>query len=91
MFIQAGLVEEIIGDTLDSLEDDTIETEADLEVEKIITELTKESLSAATAAPTKTVPSKAKATSAPMTEEQPAAEENVDATTEDLMRRLQAL
>lgn len=39
-FIQAGLIEEMMDDTFESLEDDDLEEEADKEVDKILFEIT---------------------------------------------------
>ncbi len=57
----------MIGDTLDSLDDASLETEADAEVDKVITEITSGILAPAGAAPTKAIPQKAPATAAATT------------------------
>mmetsp|Transcript_29207 Transcript_29207/g.38420 ORF Transcript_29207/g.38420 Transcript_29207/m.38420 type:complete len:228 (+) Transcript_29207:47-730(+) len=49
---RAGLIEEILEDTFDIVEGDGLAEEADLEVEKVIAELTEERLSEAEDAPT---------------------------------------
>ena len=40
LYVQAGLIEEMMEDTFESLEDDDLEEQADQEVEKILWEVT---------------------------------------------------
>jgi len=83
---RTGLVDEIIGDAMDSM-DEGIEAEADLEVEKVITELTSGVMSSAGTA-TRTI---AKPATATATSEAAKEEAEIDANTEELLKRLQAL
>jgi len=90
---RAGLVDEIIGDAMDSMEDEGIDAEADREVDKIITELTAGVLAPAGSAPVRAPASKASAAPAATIESTAtaAAAEEEGPTPEELMARLQAL
>lgn len=84
---KAGLVEEIVGDALDSMEPEGLDAEADREADKIVEELTSGILSPAGAAPMNTVKQPAAATQ----EAQEPAAAAEDSAAADLMSRLQAL
>ena len=62
--MRAGLIEEMISDTMDAMDSEGLEGEADKEVDKIITELTAGILGEASAAPTAKIAAGATATSA---------------------------
>lgn len=87
----AGLVDEIIGETLESLEPEGLNDEADKEADKIVAEITGQVLSPAATAPTEikktetTEPTKAEQNIDAKTEEE------TDKSTEELLSRLQAL
>lgn len=82
---RAGLVEEIIGETMDALEPEGLDSQADVEVDKIMTELASGTLAPASAAPTTEVKQPA---AAPVEAE---AEAEDDQNTQELLSRLQAL
>jgi charged multivesicular body protein 3 len=79
-------VEEIIGDAMDSLDDVGLEAEADKEVEKVITELTSGVL-----APAGSATRVLKKPAATTTKAEDKEEEEIDASTQELLKRLQAL
>jgi len=88
---KAGYVEEIIGETMESVGPEGLDAEADAEADRIVAEITGGVLSSATAAPTAAV--KTAATAEPVAaaaEEEAPVEEETHAT-DDLMSRLQAL
>eukprot|EP01034_Spumella_vulgaris_P034165 gene34165-42125_t len=86
---RAGLVEEIIGDTMDSLDAEGIDGAADAEVDRIVAEITSDVLAPAGSMPTSKVKSTAVPTSNIVLEEAPPVEE--DPAASDLLARLQAL
>jgi charged multivesicular body protein 3 len=86
---RAGLVDEIIGDAMESIEEDGLSAEADREVDKIITELTAGVLAPAGSAPAPAA--KAAPTAAESTATAATATEVEGPTPEELMARLQAL
>eukprot|EP01036_Dinobryon_divergens_P033262 gene33262-43006_t len=93
---KSGLVDEIIGETFDSMEADGIESAADLEVDRIMTEITAGVLAPAAAAPSTAVKGPATATAAGAVGKMPAAaeeqqEDAEDASTQALLSRLHAL
>lgn len=53
---RAGLIDEMVDDTFDMMDEDSIEEDADDEVAKVITELTADILNKADAAPTTALP-----------------------------------
>lgn len=55
---RAGLIDELVGDTMDALDTEGVEAEADAAVDKVIQELTTGVLDGASAAPTSKVPVK---------------------------------
>ena len=61
--MRAGLIEEMISDTMDAMDTEGLEGEADKEVDKIITELTAGILGEASAAPTSKIAGGTTATS----------------------------
>jgi len=81
--MKAGIIEEMVEDTMEGLEDDDLEEAADTEVEKVLWELTKGQLGEAPDAVGDTLPAVAGATAAPDSEE----EEDVGA----MAARLEAL
>lgn len=87
---RAGLVDEIIVDAMESMDDEGVNAEADLEVDKIITELTAGVLAPAGSAPVRAPPAKQAAAPVESTATAAAAEEE-GPTPEELMARLQAL
>jgi len=84
---KAGLVEEIIGDTMESMEPEGLDADADEEVNRVVAEITGGVLSGAGAAPQESL--KAPAAEPAAQVEQPSEQEDV--STNDLMSRLQAL
>jgi len=82
--MKAGIIEEMLEDTMEGLEDDDLEEAADTEVEKVLWELTKGQLGEAPDAVGDTLPAVAGATAAPDEEEE---EEDVGA----MAARLDAL
>merc|ERR1712042_203927 len=81
--MKAGIIGEMLEDTMEGLEDDDLEEAADTEVEKVLWELTKGQLGEAPDAVGDTLPAVAGATAAPDSEE----EEDVGA----MAARLEAL
>lgn len=79
---KAGLIDEMIEDSLDMLDDEDIETETDAQVNQIITELTTGVLSDAKAAPT---------TPLPVQEQVQETEEVKEHELDEMKKRLQAL
>jgi charged multivesicular body protein 3 len=92
---RAGLVDEIIGDAMDSMDDEGVDAEADLEIDKVISEITAGVLFSAGSAPVKALLSEtpAQAVAAPSAQEGSAEATAVDEgpSADDLLRRLQAL
>lgn len=93
---RAGLVDEIIGETMDSMDEEGVDAEADREVDKVITEITAGVLSSAGSAPVRAPPGSSKAAATPAaTEATPTAAavaaEEEGPSADDLLRRLQAL
>lgn len=85
---KAGLVQELVDDTLSSMEPEGLESDVDIEVEKIIQQLTNETLAPASFAPTKAI-----SVGAPASKEGEMAPSTVDID-EDLIamqKRLQSL
>lgn len=91
---RSGLIESVIGDALDSMDADGIDSAADLEVERIVQEITGETFKSASAAPTAAVKNANAATTVSATGEEANGKigaEEQSATTNDLLSRLQAL
>lgn len=87
--MQSGLIEEIIGDTMESLDDDEINAVADAEVDRIVTEITTGAFAGTGPTPVGGLKTATAAGAAPVKEETAAAEE--DAATAALLKQLQAL
>ena len=93
---RAGLIEEVMSETMESLDEDGVEEESDAEVSKIVAELTGSLFgesgaeAAATVAPT-ALPQKPAAEPAAAEEEAAAAEPPDEALESEMMARLQAL
>lgn len=88
---KTGLVDEIIGDTLDSMDSDAIDSAADLEVDRIITEITTGVLAPASSAPTTGLKNPQQAAQKQSATETNQKAESGDLSTEELLSRLQAL
>lgn len=56
---RAGLIDELIGETMESLDAEGVDTQADAQVDQVLRELTQGILDGASAAPTAAVPKKA--------------------------------
>ena len=93
---RAGLIEEVMCETMESLDEDGVEEESDAEVSKVVAELTGSLFgesgaeAAATVAPT-ALPQKPAAEPAAAEEEAAAAEPPDEALESEMMARLQAL
>eukprot|EP00981_Chlorochromonas_danica_P003313 scaffold644_cov168-Ochromonas_danica.AAC.5 len=83
----SGLIEEIIGDTMEALDDESLNQVADAEVDRIVQELTAGVFEGTGATPNRAI--RTSATAEPAAQQQEAAKE--EQATADLLQRLQAL
>eukprot|EP00596_Hydrurales_sp_CCMP1899_P006104 CAMPEP_0119034030 /NCGR_PEP_ID=MMETSP1177-20130426/1092_1 /TAXON_ID=2985 /ORGANISM="Ochromonas sp, Strain CCMP1899" /LENGTH=217 /DNA_ID=CAMNT_0006991225 /DNA_START=169 /DNA_END=822 /DNA_ORIENTATION=+ len=91
---RAGMIEEMVGDTMESMEPEGLEGDADVEVQKIIDELTAGMLGSASSAPTAKVVTKVSAAQAAAAAEegaQASKSEEEAAELKAMQERLQSL
>lgn len=89
---RAGLIDELVADTLEGVSGEDLESEADKEADKIVQEIMAEVLAPAGVAPTGAPKvAAASADTAPVEEPVAAAAQSEDATLRDMQSRLEAL
>eukprot|EP01038_Epipyxis_sp_PR26KG_P012047 gene12047-16121_t len=84
---RSGLIDEIVGDALDSMDSEGLDAAADLEVDRIVSEITAGILAPASSAPI----GKPQSSAAVVMEDAKPSADETDAATDDLLSRLQAL
>mmetsp|Transcript_10185 Transcript_10185/g.15290 ORF Transcript_10185/g.15290 Transcript_10185/m.15290 type:complete len:125 (-) Transcript_10185:107-481(-) len=88
---KSGLVDEIIGETMSSMEPEGLDSQADAEVDKIMAELTAGVLAPAASAPVNAIrPAQGKMTAQEQQEQQQQAAEE-DLSTQEMLSRIHAL